>query len=217
MTVAPSTERRGIRDRRGVDGAPSGIEPGMTARSHRPDGVARRARPTPTALLLIQLVLGYEWLASGLSHLSTGDFPGGLAEHLRSDARPAGWYRSFLDAAIIPHAPAVGYAIAVAELLAGGLLIAGALTMLFLHNRVSIRAELALQLATAGAFFAGIVMAVNFHLAMGAAQPWALPRGSFDEAVDLDSLIVALQLALLAAGIATVRSLRRALRPEDSA
>lgn len=217
MTAAPSAERRGIRAPRRVDGARRRIEPGMTASSHDSEVVARQARRTPAALLLIQLVLGYEWLSSGLSHLFTGDFPGGLAEHLRSDGTPSGWYRSFLDAAVIPHASAFGYAISVAELMAGGLLIAGALTLLFLHVRLPSRVELALVVAAVGAFFAGIVMAVNFHLATGAAQPWAPPAGSFDEAVDLDSLIVALQLVLLAAGIATVSSLRRASRPDGSA
>ena len=50
------------------------------------------------ALLVVQALLGYEWLASGLTKLVHGDFPGGLAGELTERSKDAsGWYRSFLD------------------------------------------------------------------------------------------------------------------------
>ncbi len=78
-------------------------------------------------LLLVQIVIGYEWLASGLSKLIGGDFPGGLAAALDEKSKgAAGWYRSFLEGTVIPHAPAFGYAIEISELLAGLLLMVAA-------------------------------------------------------------------------------------------
>lgn len=53
-------------------------------------------------------------------------------------------------------------------------------------------------LGTALASLGGIVMAVNFHLANGAAHPWLIPADGFDEGVDLDSLLPAIQLVLAA-------------------
>ena len=62
-----------------------------------------------TTLLLIQVVIGFEWLVSGLTKIVHGDFPAGLATALgdMSKAAPA-WYRGFLDGAVISHAAAFG-------------------------------------------------------------------------------------------------------------
>ena len=54
------------------------------------------------------------------------------------------------------------------------------------------------MLATALASLGGIVMAVNCHLANGAAHPWLIRADGFDEGVDLDSLLPAIQLVLIA-------------------
>lgn len=162
-------------------------------------------------LLLVQLVVGYEWLASGLSKLIRGDFPGGLADDLREKSKgAAGWYRSFLDGAVIPHAHAFGYLIEVSELLTGIALMAAALAWLTVWERLPRGGRLAVLFATAGTSLAGIVMAINFHLANGSAPPWGIPGASFDEAVDLDSLIVALLLVFLVVSARVLLSLRSA-------
>lgn len=43
---------------------------------------------------------------------------------------------------------------------------------------------------------AGVAMNVGFHLANGSAHPWLIPEDGFDEGVDLDSLMPAIQLVL---------------------
>ena len=48
-------------------------------------------RPDAPALgvgfLLVQIVVGYEWLSSGMTKLVHGDFPGGLADDLHERSK----------------------------------------------------------------------------------------------------------------------------------
>lgn len=172
-------------------------------------------RPALRGLLLVQLVIGYEWFMSGLTKLVRGDFPGGLAEELREKSEGvSGWYRGFLDGAVIPHAQVFGYLIEITELAAGLALIVAATVWLAAWERLPDGGRVAVRLATAGAAVAGIVMSVNFHLANGSAQPWGIPGDSFDEAVDLDSLIVGIQLVLVAVSAGSLVSLRSRRRRE---
>jgi hypothetical protein len=79
-------------------------------------------------LLLVQLLVGYEWFVSGLTKFVHGGFPSGLANELREKSADApNWYRSFLDGLIIPYASAFGYLIEIGELLVGLALIVAAL------------------------------------------------------------------------------------------
>lgn len=166
-------------------------------------------------LLLVQLIVGYEWLLSGLAKLVRGDFPEGLGIQLAALAQESpAWYRGFLDEAVIPHARAAGYLIEIAELATGVALIAAALVWLAGWERLAGRGRAAVLLTTIVAALAGIVMAVNFHLANGDAPPWGLPGDSFAEAVDLDSLIVAIQLVLLVVAGRALLTLREARTPE---
>jgi uncharacterized membrane protein YphA (DoxX/SURF4 family) len=162
------------------------------------------------ALLLVQAVIGYEWFVSGLTKIVHGDFPGGLAAELRdmSKAAPA-WYRNILDSAVIPHAVVFGYLIEVGEVLVGIVLI---LALLRLPTRI----ERHVPLATAAALVAGILLAANFALANGSTFGLRLAQDSFDEGIDLDSLLVGLQLALLVFALARARSVRRQLPISNS-
>jgi thiosulfate dehydrogenase (quinone) large subunit len=155
------------------------------------------------ALLLVQVVIGYEWLVSGLTKIVNGDFPAGLAGGLRDMSKAApGWYRSFLDGAVIPHAVAFGYAIEVAELAIGVVLLVAVL-------RPPARIARYLPALTAAALVVGLALAVNFALANGSSLGLGLAHDSFDEGIDLDTLLVGLQLALLVFALARVRQVRR--------
>ncbi len=150
-------------------------------------------------LLVVQLVIGYEWAMSGLTKIVRGGFPSGLADELREKSEgAAGWYTSFLDSVVIPNAQGWGYVIEIGELLIGLVLIGAALVWLFAWERVGAQMRRNLLLGTVLASLGGIAMAVNFHLANGAAHPWLIPADGFDEGVDLDSLLPAIQLVLAA-------------------
>jgi thiosulfate dehydrogenase [quinone] large subunit len=155
------------------------------------------------ALLLIQVCIGYEWLVSGLTKVVHGDFPAGLAAQLRdmSHAAPA-WYRGFLDSAVIPHAVAFGYSIEIAELLVGIVLVLAVL-------RLPARISRYVPAATFAALLVGIVLAANFALANGSSFGLDLASGSFDEGIDLDTMLVGLQLALLVFALARIRRVRQ--------
>jgi thiosulfate dehydrogenase [quinone] large subunit len=162
-----------------------------------------RSGAAVVALLLVQVCIGYEWLVSGLTKIVHGDFPAGLAAELRdiSKAAPA-WYRSLLDSSVIPHAVALGYAIEVAELAVG-------IVLLVAVFRLPARVGRYLPAVTAGALVVGIVLAVNFALANGSSFGLGLARDSFDEGIDLDTMLVGVQLALLVFALADVRRVSR--------
>lgn len=160
---------------------------------------SERSSAAVVALLLVQVCIGYEWLVSGLTKLVHGDFPAGLAAELRdmSKAAPA-WYRSFLDGAVIPHAAAFGYTIEIAEVAVGIVLL---VTVLRLPWRIGRYAPA----ATAVALVVGIVLAFDFALANGSSLGLGLASDSFDEGIDLDTLLVGIQLALLVFALAGAR------------
>jgi hypothetical protein len=62
---------------------------------------------------------------------------------------------------------------------------------------------------TAFASLVAIFMAVNFHLANGAPHPWLIPKDGFDEGIDLDSLLPAIQLVLVGVSVGLLHTLRR--------
>jgi uncharacterized membrane protein YphA (DoxX/SURF4 family) len=167
------------------------------------DASERRSSAAVAALLLVQVCVGYEWLVSGFTKLVHGDFPNGLAAELQDMSHAApGWYRGFLDGAVIPHAVASGYAIEIAELAVGIVLLVGVI-------RLPERIARHVPAATAAALLVGLVLAANFALANGSSFGLRLAGDSFDEGLDLDTLLVGVQLALLVFALAGVRRVRR--------
>jgi len=161
-------------------------------------------------LLAVTMVIGYEWFISGLVKFVRGDFADGLADELREKSEgTAEWYASFLDSAVIPNAKLFGYLIQTSELLAGVALLAGPLICLFAWDRISDRVRLAVLFVIAAATIGGTFLAINLHLANGAAHPWLIPGDAFDEGIDLDSVLPAIQIAIAAVSIVVMVRLRR--------
>jgi uncharacterized membrane protein YphA (DoxX/SURF4 family) len=187
--------------------------------SHTTESTARTASHVAlVGLLVVQLLVGYEWFVSGLTKIVRGGFPSELADELREKSQGApGWYRSFLDGTIIPHASTCGYLIEIGELLAGVTLIGAALVWLARWDRLPDAGRVAVLTTTIGASLIAIFMAINFHLANGAPHPWLIPKDGFDEGIDLDSLLPAIQLVLLGVSVAIWRSLRIATRSSSRA
>jgi thiosulfate dehydrogenase [quinone] large subunit len=171
----------------------------------RPETHDRRSA-SEVALLLVMVVVGYEWLVSGLSKLANGDFANGLAAQLgRLAGQAPPWYGHFLRTAIVPHAVTFGYLIEVAELLVGVVLVGVAFTELAAGGRLTRQLSRQLRRLAVAALAVGIVLAVNFELANGGGFGLRLAADSFDEGVDLDTVMVAAQLALLVAFLPAVR------------
>ena len=178
------------------------------------------ARIPLLGLLAIQVIIGYEWFVSGLTKIVRGGFPSGLADELTEKSEgAASWYASFLDSVVIPNASTFGVLIILGELAVGAALIAAAALWAFRWETLGAGGRTAVLAATFAAALGGIFMNVNFHLANGSAHPWLIPREGFDEGVDLDSLMPAIQLVLVAvsAGVwLALRRVQRAPRPESA-
>jgi len=171
-----------------------------------------RAKPNLCTIgfLVMEMIIGYEWFVSGLVKLVRGDFPSGLAsELLKKSAEMAPWYGSFIKSAVIPNGALFGYAIEIAEVLAGVALIVAPLTWIFVWNLVSDRVRALGLLAVASAAIGGAFLAINLHLANAGSHPWLLPRDEFDEGIDLDSVLPAIQIVIATVSIALFRRLRR--------
>ena len=162
-------------------------------------------------VLLIQIFVGYEWLNSGLTKIVRGGFPSGLSAELHDRVQgAAGWYRSFVDGSIIPHGVLFGYLIEIGELLVGIAFIVVAVLWIFRWERLPDAARLTLLGVNIVAALAAIVMAINFHLANGGTHPWLIPKDGFDESVDLDALLPAVQLVFIALSVGAWRAIRKA-------
>src|SRR5262249_8301225 len=61
---------------------------------------------------------------------------------------------------------------------------------------------------TSAALLVGLVLAVNFALANGSSFGLGLASDSFDEGIDLDTMLIGVQLALLVFALAGVRRVR---------
>jgi hypothetical protein len=173
---------------------------------------ALRGKPglSMIGLLIVEMIIGYEWFISGLTKFVHGDFPSGLAGELAdktSSTLPG--YASFLNGVVIPNATFFGYIIEIAEILAGVVLIIGPLIWLFAWDRNSNRGRTAVVFLIAAAAFGGILMAVNFHIAAGDTHPWLVPASSFDEGIDLDAFLTAIQIGIVAVNIILLGRLRQ--------
>ncbi|GIU94213.1 MAG: hypothetical protein KatS3mg012_0670 [Gaiellaceae bacterium] len=168
------------------------------------------ARIPLLGLLAIQVIIGYEWFMSGLTKIVRGGFPSGLADELTEKSEgAASWYVSFLDSVVIPNGSTFGVVIILGELAVGAALIVAAALWAFRWEALASRGRTAVVAATALAALGGIFMNVNFHLANGSAHPWLIPGEGFDEGVDLDSLMPAIQLVLATVAAVTWAKLPR--------
>jgi hypothetical protein len=149
--------------------------------------------------IAVMALIAYEWIFSGLTKAIRGGFPGGIAGALRDMHRGMpGWYRGFVDGAVVPHARVFGVLIVAGELAVGLTFLAAAVLAATSWRRLGERGRSVALAAVLAASLTGAFMAINFHLAMGANAPWQLPKDGFDESVDLDSLMVAVQVLIAA-------------------
>ena len=160
---------------------------------------------------MIEMIIGYEWFMSGLVKILRGDFTSGLAEEvLKKVPETATWYGGFLRSVVVPNATLFAYVIEIAEVLAGLVLIVGPIIWLFAWDRVSDRVRRVILFFIAFATIGGAVLTVNLHLFNNGSHPWLIPKDSFDEGVDLDSVLPALQIVIAAVSIVLFRRLGRA-------
>lgn len=173
------------------------------------------------ALAGFQLLVGYEWLVSGVDKLLFGLFPerlGGLLAQLVSGGRLPGVFVTLVQQLVLPNAVFFGYLIEWGETLAGiGLIAAGLLALLrplaerYLHGTLAVifavgfrLLELLAPLAAAGAGLLGL----SYFFLDGLPTPWFTPSIAYGGAIDT-GLFLAAASVVLVVGQMTQRRQRR--------
>jgi hypothetical protein len=169
-------------------------------------------------LLALQIIMGYEWLVSGVTKVASGTFVSGLGADLKSNADAApGFYRSLLHSTLIPNAHTLAVLIEIGELAVGIGFIATAILWLTRWSRLSDgwreAVLVTMMLAALGATF----MAINFHLARGGNHPWLIPADGMDETIDVDTVLVFMQMTLFAFAGYVALKIRRQHQPVSAA
>ena len=170
-------------------------------------------------LLAVQIIVGYEFLLSGLDKVRSGEFVGGLAKDLRETSTDAPrWYRDYLDDVVFPNVELFAWLTQIGELAIGATLIACALALLFASDRLGSAGATWALIATAAAAFGAAVLTLNAHYATAGPSPIALGGDPFDEAVDLDTLMTAIEIVLGVVALRAAQQLRRGRRerPADA-
>jgi thiosulfate dehydrogenase [quinone] large subunit len=168
-------------------------------------GTATQRLGLPLGLCLVQLVLAYEWLVSGINKLLNPNFTVQLASTLRQNmnGNPYSWYVSFLRQIVLPHATLFGVLTELGELAIGITLVVS--TVLWWrrpHGRLTLYVGGAACLALAGA----VLLPLNFFFMSGSPLPWINPANAFNEGMTIDMLVPLLSVALLVANLRAVRA-----------
>ncbi|MCL5411746.1 MAG: hypothetical protein M1150_03330 [Patescibacteria group bacterium] len=122
-------------------------------------------------LVLIQMVIGYEWLQSGWEKIHSGTFASTIGKTLAAFTaakNPNGWYVDFLKSSAIPNKELFANLTMYGELLVGIALLGGGLLLLFTSLGGYARAYFWVLLA---ALVGGALMNLNFYFAAGWTSP----------------------------------------------
>jgi len=148
-------------------------------------------------LLLVQIVVGYEWLLSGVTKIVRGGFASGLAGDLREESvTAAGWYRNFLYQFVIPNARVFGWATLATEIMIGVVLITASVLWLTRWNTLTGHGRDFVLLGTAFACAIAMNLNVQLYLASSANVPFFIAESPFDEGVGLDLLLPLLEVII---------------------
>jgi thiosulfate dehydrogenase [quinone] large subunit len=166
----------------------------------------------------LQLVIGYQWLVSGVDKLLLGTFPAQMGHLLAGQVgsgKLPGYFAALLQALVVPNAPAFGYAIMLGETLAGlGLIAAGLLALLrplaeaHLVGRLwrvfALADRLVTGLAPLAAAGAGL-LGLSYYLLDGAPTLWFMPSLAYGGAIAPGMLVALASLVLVAAQVVRPR------------
>ena len=160
-------------------------------------------------LLVVQIIVGFEFLWTVIVKLVRGGFVSGLAADLqdRVKAAPA-WYRSIAESTIIPHATTFGYLVIIGEIFVGVTLMVTAIVWLARWDRLSLNASRTLVVLIILAALAALGMNLNYHIANGATNFWQLPTEVFDEGVDINTVLAFIDAVFIVVMAFILASLR---------
>lgn len=231
MATTNTTNRVSQHRRQGVARALRGITrriPRAHKSSMRTRGI-QHARPGATATPLttsanialagLQLVIGYQWLVSGVDKLLLGDFPVQISQlltmQINSGKLPA-FFAALLRAIVVPNASAFGYAIMLGETFAGlGLIAAGVFALLrplfeaHTGGRVWMTFAMTDRIVALLAPFAAVgaaLLGVSYYLLDGAPTLWFTPSLAYGGAIAPGMVVALASLVLVIAPVFNMRT-----------
>jgi thiosulfate dehydrogenase [quinone] large subunit len=188
----------------------------------------KRRAPLPgvstpnVALAGLEMLVGYEWLVSGVDKVLLGTFPDAMPRLLNgalSGGRIPGFFAALLQALVLPNAQLFGVLVEGGETLAGlGLLAVGLVTLLrplaerYLKLRTALvfsyGARLLDLLAPFAAAGAGL-LGLSFFLLDGLPLPWFAPGIAFGGAIDTGLFLAVASVILIVARLRQQRQSQR--------
>lgn len=192
----------------------------ITRRRDRAEtGAAPLATHTNIALAGLQLLIGYQWLVSGVDKLLLGAFPDQVGRLLAiqvSGGKLPAFFAALLHSVVVPNAPVFGYAIMLGETLSGlGLIAAGLFSLArpAAEARVSGRLwmifaltdRLVATLAPIAAVGAGL-LGLSYYLLDGAPTLWFMPSLAYGGAIAPGMIVALASLVLVVAQVAHARA-----------
>jgi hypothetical protein len=166
-----------------------------------------------SGLLVVQIIVGFEFFWSVITKLVRGGFVAGLGADLQDRVKAApSWYASFANNVIVPHARLFAYLIIAGELFVGIAMIAAAVVWLLRWDGMTHSARTTLVTFIGLAAAAALFLNLNFHIANGATNPWQIGESAFDEAVDINMILTLVDATILVVMVVVFLSLRKARR-----
>jgi uncharacterized membrane protein YphA (DoxX/SURF4 family) len=158
-------------------------------------------------LLVLQLILCYLWLVSGINKLLDAQFGTELVPLLRGSAQsnPYGWYADFLRVIVLPHHAFFAVAVQVMELGIGVVLLLGAALWIIRPSRLMVVLG---ALATMAALLGSIGLSVNYFFQAGTAMPWINPGNALAPGVDPNSLVALVSAVVLGSYVSALLATR---------
>lgn len=178
-----------------------------------PPAPATAATTAPSIVLAaLELLLGYEWLVSGVDKLLYGSFPQQLGTLLHGSLagnRLPNIFAAVLRTLVAPNAALFGALIEWAETLAGlGLIVAGLIALVgprverHLHGALETVYHAGLRLLRALLPVAALgtaLLGLSFYLLDGAPAPWFAPSIAYGGALDTGLFLAVASLIVLLA------------------
>ena len=142
----------------------------------------------------VLLVIGYEWLISGLDKVLAHHFAQGLAGQLAAAEHglPYGFYAALLSHVFVPHAHLFAWLVIIGEWASGIVLITAGLTAMFRPLSAIGRTITAAALAIAS------FMVLNFFFFQGGSY-FVNPSDPYDEGIPVDFVFFWIQIGTIIA------------------
>jgi len=165
-----------------------------------------RGQAARWGLIVVELLIGYEWLVSGLNKVLNRGFFSGMSAQLQQqmDGNPNVWYATLVKNLVLPHATLFGFLVEYGELLVAlGFFVAAALWMT--HRMIPRQLARLTGWGVIVALIGGALMTMNYYIMAGKTLPFLTPDHPFDEGINLDGLLTLITVGLIVIHVLLMR------------